>query len=67
MRSGARPGVISLCVASLLSLGACLPDEDDDRPLTYEPGVYQGEPDRPLTDEEVEALRDQARRAFDDG
>lgn len=31
------------------------------RPLNYEPGVYKGEPDRPLTEQTLEALRDRAR------
>jgi hypothetical protein len=41
-----------------IALGAqgCREDEQN-RPLTYDKGVYQGQPDQALDDQQVEALR----------
>jgi hypothetical protein len=32
-------------------------EEEQNRPLTYDKGSYQGQPDQTLTDEQVETLR----------
>lgn len=39
-----------------LVVQGCREDEQD-RPLTYDKGTYQGQPDQPLTDQQVETLR----------
>ena len=42
-------------VALAIGLGACRAEEQD-RPLTFEPGVYGGAPDEELTDEARQTL-----------
>lgn len=42
-------------VALAIGLGACR-EEEQDRPLTFEPGVYGGAPDEVLTDDARQTL-----------
>jgi len=53
-------GGAALATLGLLLLGACQESEQN-RPLSYEPGVYLGQPDEPLDDGVVDQLRDRAR------
>jgi len=48
--------VIGLAAALALTLGACREDERGRR-LTYEPGVYKGKPDTPLSEQARRSLR----------
>lgn len=50
-----------LLAGSALALSAC---NDTVRPLNYEKGVYHGKPDKALTPEQVEALRQRGTRAY---
>lgn len=45
----------------ITALGGCREDERD-RIMVFEQGAYQGRPDGPLEREQVDALRDRARR-----
>jgi hypothetical protein len=47
-------------IFSAVLLSACEPDEQD-RTLWFEPGVYQGQEDAPLTEEKLNTLRQRAR------
>ena len=42
------------CIA--LAMQGCREDEQD-RPLTYDKGVYRGQPDQALNEQQVETLR----------
>jgi hypothetical protein len=44
-----------------LAVQSCREDEQD-RVLVYEPGTYLGQPDEPLDQEQVDALRQRATR-----
>jgi len=44
-----------------LAVQSCREDEQD-RVLMYEPGTYLGQPDEPLDQEQVDALRQRATR-----
>jgi hypothetical protein len=62
-RHGARRravgGPVLLVLAGLL-LAAC--NQEEDRVLVHEPGVYQGQPDQPLDAATRERLRERALR-----
>lgn len=51
-----------LLAAITLVLGGC---QDEDRPLSYNKGVYAGKPDKALTSAQVEALRHRGGRQKD--
>ena len=58
----ARRWLWLLMVAGVaLGLQGCREDERD-RVLMYEPGVYLGQPDQPLEQEQVDELRYRARQ-----
>lgn len=44
-----------------LALGACRESEQD-RPLMYQKGVYQGQEDQPLSDAQLDELRHRANQ-----
>lgn len=50
-----------LVIAGVLALAGC---KDTDRPLTYNKGVYAGEPDTELSDEQVDGLRQRGKRIY---
>ena len=55
-----RRGVVALMAAGLLlGLSACR-DNEQDRPLAFDKGVYGGKPDQKLSGAEVDALRGRA-------
>lgn len=61
MDRGARRIVwLGVLVAVTLGIQGCREDEQD-RVLLYEPGVYQGAPDEALAEETVRELRGRAR------
>lgn len=41
-----------------LAVGGC---EDTERPLTYDKGVYGGQADQPLTEQQLEELRQRSQ------
>lgn len=47
-------GVVALAVAGCR-------EEEQGRPLAFEPGVYKGEKLPPLTDDQLRALQDRSR------
>jgi len=47
-------GVVALAVAGCR-------EEEQGRPLTFEPGVYKGEKSQPLSEDQLRALRDRSR------
>ena len=53
-------------LASVLALGlaACREDEQG-RPLYHKPGVYKGQPDTKLDEQQRETLRQRTRYQFD--
>ena len=53
-----RP-VVMAALALPLALVACR-EQEQDRPLSHTPGVYQGVEDQTLTNEEVRALQQRA-------
>ena len=59
MALGAFRWLVLLGIA--LAVQGCREDEQD-RVLMYEPGTYLGQPDEPLDQEQVEALRQRAAR-----
>jgi hypothetical protein len=59
-RTCKRFGVIVL-LAALAVVQGCREDEQE-RPLLYEPGTYLGQPDPPLEPEQVDALRQRAKQ-----
>ena len=59
-RSFARPALLMLLPLAVL-LSAC-DEAEQGRILKYEKGTYLGPEDRPLTPEEVEALRQRTMR-----
>jgi hypothetical protein len=56
MPRATRIGLWYAVVGITLLVQGCREDEQD-RPLVYEKGSYQGQPDQSLTDEQVERLR----------
>jgi hypothetical protein len=56
MPNTTRIGIWLAIVGITLVAQGCREDEQD-RPLIYDKGSYQGQPDEPLTDEQVGALR----------
>lgn len=56
MPRATRIGLWYAVVGIALLVQGCREDEQD-RPLAYEKGSYQGQPDQSLTDEQVERLR----------
>lgn len=61
----ARAGGVGLAGAVLLSgvlgLAGCR-EAEQDRPLDYDPGTYQGQQDQTLSEETLDQLRERARR-----
>ncbi|KUO57662.1 MAG: hypothetical protein APF80_07595 [Alphaproteobacteria bacterium BRH_c36] len=51
---------IGLILALAAGLAACR-EEEQGRPLSFEPGVYSGKKDEKLSTEQTEALRERAR------
>ena len=49
-----------LAIAGIALVAQGCREEEQDRPLTYDKGTYQGQPDPALTDQQVEALRQRA-------
>lgn len=62
-RSSARGGWFAVIVAVVgaLTLTGCREDERD-RVMMFEQGVYKGAPDSPLAPEQVDDLRSRARQ-----
>jgi hypothetical protein len=59
-RSGRAARVVALlALASALVVQGCR-EEEQDRPLTYDKGTYQGQADQKLDQQQVEALRQRA-------
>jgi hypothetical protein len=57
-----RRGVlIAALAASVLLVEGCR-EEEQDRPLVYDKGTYQGQPDQQLAQDQIEALRQRATR-----
>jgi hypothetical protein len=56
MRKATRIGLWCAILGIALMAQGCREDEQD-RPLVYDKGTYQGRPDQTLTDEQVERLR----------
>ena len=56
----ARLGLLILAFAAALVLGACR-EEEQNRTLNLDKGVYQGAVDTPLAEEERQVLRQRAR------
>jgi hypothetical protein len=55
----AKATQVKICLALVgivLAVQGCREDEQN-RPLLYDKGSYRGQPDPPLTDEQVDALR----------
>ena len=52
--------VIALLLGASLFLQGCR-EEEQGRPLSFEPGKYQGTPDTELTDEQRDELRGRAK------
>ena len=58
--------ISTIVLGAFLGLAACDQGEDS-RPLNYKPGVYQGTPVSPLSDETLEELRRRAEKALGTG
>ena len=56
MRNATTIGLWCAILGIALVAQGCREDEQD-RPLVYDKGSYQGQPDQALTDEQVEQLR----------
>lgn len=50
----------ALVVGAVLALAGCR-EEDQGRPLSFDPGVYRGEKLPPLTNDQIRALQDRGR------
>lgn len=61
MNSGHRRLVVVVGLLAVAALAGCR-EQEQDRPLTYEKGVYQGQPDDALADDTLETLRQRAQR-----
>ena len=49
-----------LAIAAIALAAQGCREEEQDRPLTYDKGTYQGQPDPALTDQQVQTLRQRA-------
>lgn len=54
MRTALVLGVVALAITGCR-------EEEQGRPLAFEPGVYKGEKLQPLTDDQLRVLQDRAR------
>ena len=54
----------AVVLLGLVVVQGCREDEQD-RPLVYQPGTYLGQPDPPLDPDQVNALRQRANRQKD--
>jgi hypothetical protein len=61
MRSKTPVSTLAALLIASMALGACDPDEQG-RKWSYEKGTYLGEPDTPLTTDQVEELRHRAKQ-----
>ncbi len=61
-----RMSTLLVCFAIAAGLGACR-EEEKQRPLSHEKGVYSGQKGTPLTDEQQRQLRQRNRRQADGG
>lgn len=50
----------ALVLGVALAVAGCR-EEEQGRPLAFEPGVYKGEKPQPLAEEQLRALRDRSR------
>lgn len=50
----------ALVLGAVLALAGCR-EQEQNRPLTFEPGVYRGEKPQPLSDEQLRKLQDRSR------
>jgi hypothetical protein len=55
-----RFAAVGALLAALTAVAGCRKEEQG-RPLTYEPGKYQGKPDQKLTEAQEQELRSRAR------
>lgn len=46
-----------LAIAGIALVAQGCREDEQNRPLTYDKGTYQGQPDEALSDQQVEALR----------
>ncbi len=51
---------IWLAIAGIALVAQGCREDEQDRPLVYDKGSYQGQPDPALSDQQVEALRQRA-------
>jgi hypothetical protein len=56
----ARSIGIWLAIAGIALVAQGCREDEQNRPLFYDKGTYQGQPDPALTDQQVEALRQRA-------
>lgn len=61
--AGKLTGVVALLGVALVVQGCR--EEEQGRPLLYEKGTYLGQPDPPLDQDQVDALRQRATRQKD--
>lgn len=59
MAKATRIGIWFAVLGMALAVQSCREDEQN-RPLLYDKGSYQGQPDEALSEEQVEALRRRA-------
>jgi hypothetical protein len=52
--------ITTLVLGAVLVLAGCR-EQEQGRPLSFEPGVYQGEKLQPLSDDQLRALQDRSR------
>jgi len=50
----------ALVLGAVLALAGCR-EEEQGRPLSFDPGVYRGEKIQPLTNDQIRALQDRGR------
>jgi hypothetical protein len=56
----ARSTRIWLAIAGIVLVAQGCREDEQDRPLLYDKGTYQGQPDPALTDQQVDVLRQRA-------
>ena len=61
VRHASRRLGLLILLGAVLFVQGCR-EEEQRRPLLYEPGTYLGQPDPPLDQEQVDALRQRATR-----